>query len=64
MNLRGGRVLTAHVGQLGGQALEAIVEALILALEEDRDLTKRVSIVDLVDTQHTRTTSCAGARAK
>src|SRR5712692_9670060 len=64
MNLDGGGILAAEGRQLGGQALEAIVEALILAFEEHRDLTKRVSIVDLFDTQHTRTTSSLCARRK
>ena len=53
MNPGGGGILAAEMGKFGGQPLEAIVEALILVLEEHRDLTKRVSIVDLVDTQHT-----------
>jgi hypothetical protein len=57
VNLSGSGVLAAEGRQLGGQLLEAIVEALILAFEERRDLTKHVSIVDLFDTQHTGTTS-------
>jgi len=40
------------------------VKALILPLEEDRDLTKRVSIVDLIDLEHSCTTSWVGACAK
>jgi hypothetical protein len=40
------------------------VEALILAFEEDHDLTKHVSIVDLFDTQHTSTASSVRARRK
>src|SRR5712692_3353457 len=64
MNLDGGGILAAEGRQLGGQALEAIVETLILAFEEHRDLTKRVSIVDLFDTQHTSTTSSLRARRK
>ena len=47
MNLGGAGVLAAQLGQFGGQLLEAIVEAVILAFEEHRDLTKHVSIVDL-----------------
>jgi hypothetical protein len=38
------------------------VEAGVLAFEENRDLTKRVTIVDLIDTEHTRTTSWVRAR--
>jgi hypothetical protein len=57
MPLGGRNILAAERCQLGGQALEALVEAGVLAFEEHRDLTKRVSIVDLFDTQHTSTTS-------
>ena len=64
MGLGGGGVLAAQLGEFGGQLLEPIVEALILAFEEHRDLTKHVSIVDLFDTQHTRTTSRTCRRAK
>ena len=64
MDLGGGGVLAAQLGEFGGQLLEPIVEALILAFEEHRDLTKHVSIVDLFDTQHTRTTSRMCVRAK
>jgi hypothetical protein len=64
MDLGGGGVLAAELRQLGGQLLEAIVEALILAFEEDRGLTKYVSIVDLFDTHYAITTSSSGARGK
>ena len=64
MDLGGGGVLASELREFGGQLLEAIVEALILAFEEHRDLTKHVSIVDLFDTQHTCTTSRPRARAK
>lgn len=64
VDLGGAGVLTAQLGKFGGQLLETIMEAVILAFEEHRDLTKHVSIVDLFDTEHTRTTSRACSRAK
>ena len=64
MDLRGAGVLTAQLREFGRQLLETIVEVLILVFEEHRDLTKHVSIVDLFDTEHTRTTSRTRVRAK
>jgi hypothetical protein len=44
-------------GELGGQGLELGVEFVVLAFEEDRDLTEHLRIADRIEPKHTRTTS-------
>jgi hypothetical protein len=47
-----------------GQGLDLRVEFLVLALEEDRDLTEHVSIADRIEAKHTLTASSRCARGR
>src|SRR5206468_3845368 len=51
-----GRV-AAQTREFGGQRLELGVEGVVLALEEDRDLTEHLRIADRIEAEHPRTTS-------
>ena len=57
LTLGGGGLVAAEPGELVGEGGDLRVEFLVLALEEDRDLTKHVSIADRLEAEHERTTS-------
>src|SRR6266508_471997 len=64
LELGGGPGVAAQTGELGGQGVELGVEFVVLALEEDRDLTEHLRIADRIEPEHTCTTSSCRRRSK
>jgi hypothetical protein len=57
LQLGGRSVRALQTSDLLGQIPNLFVESQILALEQDRGLTQRVLVVDLLDAEHERSTS-------
>jgi hypothetical protein len=57
-------VLAAQPGDLGEQGLDLLVERLIFAIEEAGCLSQQFSILNLLETEHVRITSCRLAQTR